>query len=305
MTTEKADYNSRHKKGKKTINSKLTGFVLVFLFLCGLLITLYPIVSNELAKYNTIHAIEEYKEYTANLTQEQLDIEWAAARIYNDNLAGDPVHDPFVADSGMALPENYVEVLNPSQDGIMGYLEMPAVGISLMIAHGTSDQVLQQYAGHIEQTSLPIGGASSHAVLTAHTGMPSARLFTDLIDAEVGDKFYIYVLDEKFTYQVDQIEVILPEEVDQLRIVPGKEYVTLLTCTPYGVNSHRLLVRGERIPNEEETAAVPESLNLRWLFLIVVILVLLLIFYWWRRQKKQKLLALDTAERIKKRYEVH
>jgi len=303
MAIEKTDQSNRNKKRKNYFNSKLTGFVLIFLFLCGLLITVYPFISNELAKYNTIQAIEEYEAYTTNLSKEQLEFEWAAAWVYNDNLAGDPVHDPFVADSGMALPENYTEVLNPAQNGVMGYLEVPSVDIKLLIAHGTSDEVLNQYAGHIEQTSLPIGGENSHAVLTAHTGMPTARLFTDLIDVEVGDKFYIYVLDEKLTYQVDQIEVILPEEVEQLRIVPGKDYVTLLTCTPYGINSHRLLVRGERIPNEEDETETAESFDWRLIVIIGIILVLLLLLYRRRRKRKRKLAAFDTEERIKAGYE--
>lgn len=303
MIIETVDQNSRSKKGKHYLHSKLVGFVLIFLFLCGLLITLYPIISNELAKRNTIAAIAEYKAYTANLSEEELKIEWAAARVYNDNLAGDPVHDPFVADSGMALPENYVEVLNPASDGIMGYLEVPAVDISLMMAHGTSDEVLAQYAGHIEQTSLPVGGENTHAVLTTHTGMSTARLFTDLINVEAGDKFYIYVLDETLTYQVDQIKVILPEEVDQLRIVPGEDYVTLLTCTPYGVNSHRLLVRGTRIPNEGEAEAAAESDDWRLLIILGILMAVLLLFYVWRKKRKKKFTALDTAERMQTEYE--
>ncbi|MGL6199261.1 MAG: class C sortase [Lachnospiraceae bacterium] len=289
------------KKLKKNyILSKLMSFILVLFFLCGLLITLYPIISNELAKYNTIMAIESFQTYTANMNEEQLEMEWSAARVYNDNLAGDPVHDPFMADSGMVLPENYIEVLNPSSDGVMGYLEVPVVDITLMIAHGTSDEVLEQYAGHIEQTSLPIGSESSHAVLTAHTGLPAARLFTDLINVKPGDKFYIYVLDHKLTYQVDQIEVILPEEVGLLRIVSGKDYVTLLTCTPYGVNSHRLLVRGERIPNEREAADPAKAFDPRLLIITGIILVLLLLFYVWRKNRKTKRTALDNAERINK-----
>lgn len=271
-------------KGKNHIGSSVVSLGLISLFLCGLVIAGYPVISNELARYNTIQGIEEYKVYSANLSAEELKSGWDAARVYNDNLAGDPVRDLFVPDSGMVLPENYMEVLNPAGDGIMGYLEIPSADIRLMIAHGTSDKELENFAGHIEQTALPIGGTNSHAVLTAHTGLPEARLFTDLVKVEEGDKFYIYVLDEMLTYQVDQTEVITPEEVEQLRIVPEKDYVTLLTCTPYGINSHRLLVRGVRIPNEETIETAEEKqLNPLWLFLPVLLLIL---WFLWRRKKK-------------------
>jgi len=273
-------------KEKSHIGSRAVNLGLIFLFLCGLLVAAYPIISNELSKRNTIHAVETYKVYSANLEADELEVEWTAARVYNDNLAGDPVRDPFVIDSGMVLPENYLEVLNPAGDGLMGYLEIPSVDIRLMIAHGTSDEVLKEFAGHIEQTSLPIGEATSHAVLTAHTGLPTARLFTDLNKMEEGDKFYIYVLDKMLTYQVDQIKVILPEEVEQLCIVPGEDYVTLLTCTPYGINSHRLLVRGKRIPNEETVQSVEgRGFNLLWVLMVVPLLFIL--FFWWRRKKKK------------------
>lgn len=275
------------QKRKHKSSSRLGNLGLIFLFLCGFLIAAYPTISNELAKRNTIQALEEYKAYSANLSEEELKTEWDAARVYNDNLAGDPVRDPFVPYSGMALPENYMEVLNPAENEIMGYLEIPSVKIQLMFAHGTSDEVLEKYAGHIEQTSLPIGGKNSHAVLTAHTGLPSARLFTDLIGVKEEDRFYIYILDEMLTYRVDQIEVISPDEVEKLRIVAGKDYVTLLTCTPYGINSHRLLVRGERIPNEEtvETAGgmVGKDFNLLWLALVP-----LPVLFLWQRKRKQK-----------------
>lgn len=284
MIQETGNITGQSYPPKNRIRSNIIGLGLIFFFLCGLLIAVYPIISNQLAKHNTIQGIEEYKAYTANLSNAEMANAWDAARIYNDNLAGDPVRDPYLADSGMALPENYIEVLNPAGDGIMGYLEIPSVDIRLMIAHGTSDDVLDNSAGHIEQTSLPIGGASTHAVLTAHTGMSNARLFTDLINVKQGDKFYIYVLDEMLTYQVDQIDIISPDEVDQLRIVPGEDYVTLLTCTPYGINSHRLLVRGVRIANDETTETmVKKTFNPLWLLVGVF---LLLLWFFWRRKKK-------------------
>lgn len=271
------------KQGKNTITNKkrigprVSTLGLILLFLLGAGIAAYPTISDFVARYNSIEAIEKYRAYTTNLSDEELEAEWQKARIYNDNLAGDPVRDPFVPESGMALPENYQDVLNVAGDGVMGYLEIPRINVALLIYHGTSDEVLETAAGHIEQTSLPIGGANSHPVLTAHTGLPSARLFTDLTELEEGDHFYIYVLDQKLTYEVDQIEVILPEEVEKLHMVPGEDYVTLLTCTPYGVNSHRLLVRGVRIPNEDEEVAKVEKPDLMVYILPIVLVVILLV----------------------------
>ncbi|HIU76839.1 MAG TPA: class C sortase [Candidatus Pelethocola excrementipullorum] len=262
---------------KKRIGPRVSTLGLILLFLLGAGIAAYPTISDFVARYNSIEAIEEYRAYTTNLSDEELKAEWQKARIYNDNLAGDPVRDPFVPESGMALPENYQDVLNVAGDGVMGYLEIPKINVALLIFHGTGDKVLKTAAGHIEQTSLPIGGANSHPVLTAHTGLPSARLFTDLTELEEGDRFYIYVLDQKLTYEVDQIEVILPEEVDKLHMVPGEDYVTLLTCTPYGVNSHRLLVRGVRVPNEDEEVAKVEKPDILVYILPIVLVVILLV----------------------------
>lgn len=297
MNQKAGNRTDKVHNGKRHVGSRVVGLGLIFLFICGLLIAVYPIVSNALAQRNTIRGIEAYQVYSANLSAKELESAWDAARVYNDNLAGEPVRDPFMADSGMALPENYKEVLNPAADGIMGYLEVPAVDIRLMIAHGTDSEVLEQDSGHIEQTSLPIGGASSHAVLTAHTGLSTARLFTDLINVKIGDKFYIYVLDEQLSYQVDQIEVVLPEAVELLRIVPEEDYVTLLTCTPYGINSHRLLVRGVRIPNEETVETAKEKhMHPLWLLLGALLLPIL---FWWRRWRKKKI----SEERNVQRHE--
>ena len=147
----------------------------------------------------------------------------------------------------------YNSLLNLNGDGVMGYIEIPKLDLRLSIGHGTEEDVLQKMVGHVEGTSLPVGGESTHAVLSAHRGLPTAKLFSDLDLMQVGDRFTIHTLNQTLTYQVDQITVILPEEVEALAIEPGKDYVTLMTCTPYAVNTHRLLVRGVRVPNAEPT----------------------------------------------------
>ena len=172
--------------------------------------------------------------------------EWAKAEEYNENLAGDPVHDPFVPGSGYALPDNYLDVLNI--DGVMGRITIPKIGVDLPIYHGTDAETLEKGVGHIESTSLPIGGEYRHAVLTGHRGLPSSELFTRLDELEPGDQFYLHVLDATLAYQVDQILTVEPQELETLVAEPGQDYVTLVTCTPYGINTHRMLVRGTRVP---------------------------------------------------------
>lgn len=169
------------------------------------------------------------------------------------------MHDPFIVGSGYVLPDNYGEVLNIGGDGVMGYVEIPKADIYLPIYHGTDEETLQNGAGHLEVTALPIGGKNRHPVISAHRGLPSAELFTRLDEMETGDLFFLHILDRTLAYQVDRISVILPEELSLLTPEEDKDLVTLLTCTPYAVNTHRLLVRGSRIPWEagkeaEETA---------------------------------------------------
>ena len=189
---------------------------------------------------------EVYEQTVAAQDDALLAEEWAKAEEYNENLAGDPVHDPFVPGSGYALPDNYLDVLNI--DGVMGRITIPKIGVDLPIYHGTDAETLEKGVGHIESTSLPIGGEYRHAVLTGHRGLPSAELFTRLDELEPGDQFYLHVLDATLAYQVDQILTVEPQELETLVAEPGQDYVTLVTCTPYGINTHRMLVRGARIP---------------------------------------------------------
>ena len=239
-------------KNKKTKGSLLVVIFAALLFLAGAAVFLYPTVSNWLAEIHQSGVIQEYEGKLAAENEDFYAAEWQKAREYNESLAGDPVRDPFIPGTGYALPNNYLECLNIN--GVMGYIEIPKIGVRLPIYHGTSEEVLQEGVGHIESTALPIGGDFSHAVLTGHRGLPNAKLFTDLDQLETGDRFYLYILDEVLAYEVDEINAVLPDELQKLRAVEGRDLVTLITCTPYGVNTHRLLVRGTRIPYVPEEA---------------------------------------------------
>lgn len=243
--------NSGNNKKKNKGNVLIAVFA-ALIFLIGAAVFLYPLVSNWLAEIHQSGVIQEYEEELAAEDENFYAAEWKKAREYNDNLAGDPVRDPFVPGTGYALPGNYLDCLNIG--GVMGYIEIPKINVRLPIYHGTSEEVLQEGVGHIESTALPIGGEFTHAVLTGHRGLPSAKLFTDLDQLGIGDRFYIYVLDEILAYEVDEINTVLPDELQELQAIEGRDLVTLITCTPYGVNTHRLLVRGTRIPYVPEEA---------------------------------------------------
>lgn len=235
----------------------------LLVFAAGAGIFLYPAVSNFLAERAQTNVIRSYQAAVDESNRQKLEEEWQKAEEYNENLAGDPVHDPFVMGSGYVLPDNYEEVLNLNGDGVMGYLEIPRIDVELPIYHGTSEEVLEKGAGHLEATALPIGGKNRHPVISAHRGLPSAELFTRLDEMEIGDWFYLSVLDETLAYEVDKITVIEPEELEFLTPEENRDLLTLLTCTPYGVNTHRLLVRGTRVPYEEteftKTGEEPEK----------------------------------------------
>ncbi len=235
----------------KNNSEKLLLIISIIFIILGVGIFLYPSISNYLAEKNHIDIIRNYDDLIVKIDEEKINDEKEKAKIYNENLSGDPVHDPFVIGSGYALPENYKEVLNVGDDGVMGYVDIPKISVYLPIYHGTSDEVLEKGVGHIQNTSVPIGGKSTHSVLTGHTGLPNAELFTRLDELGIGDIFYIHVLDDVLTYKVFETKVILPDKIDELQILNGKDYVTLVTCTPYGVNSHRLLVKAERVEYEE------------------------------------------------------
>lgn len=234
-------------------SEKILLIIAIIFIIVGTGIFLYPSISNYFAEKNHVEAIRNYDKMVVKIGEDSLKKEKEKAQTYNENLSGDPVHDPFVLGSGYALPENYKEVLNISGDGIMGYIQIPKISVDLPIYHGTSEEVLEKGVGHIQNTSVPIGGNSTHSVLTGHTGLPNAELFTRLDELVVGYIFYIHVLNDILTYKVYEIKVVLPDNIDELRITSGEDLVTLVTCTPYGVNSHRLLVKAKRVEYEDYT----------------------------------------------------
>ncbi|BFK89603.1 MULTISPECIES: class C sortase [Blautia] len=271
--------------------------LIILLIITGLGIFFYPYVSNWLIEKNASYIIETYDQAVEASGNQEIEKEWKKAKEYNDSLEGTVLKDPFIEGSGMALQDNYKELLNI--DGIMGYVEIPAIDVKLSIFHGTSDATLQKGIGHLEGSSLPIGGSGTHAILTGHTGLSKAKFFTDLVELKEGDRFYLRILDKTLAYLVDQIKVVEPENTKDLQSISGKDYVTLLTCTPYGVNSHRLLVRGVRTeyhPEEKtEVQDIKKTLTKEQRMLILtavtsLVTVLLLICIVWvvRRKRRQK-----------------
>lgn len=231
----------------KRKGSTITTVILVLLFVIGLSLLLYPALSDY---WNSLHqskAISDYADNVADLSKENYDELWTAAKSYNASLV--PRFNAFLLTDEQK--EQYDSLLNVSGLGIMGYIEIPEINCSLPIYHGTDESVLQIAVGHISWSSLPTGGESTHCVMSGHRGLPSAKLFTNLDKLTEGSVFMLRVLDEVLTYEVDRILVVLPDEVDALQIVEGEDLCTLVTCTPYGINSHRLLVRGHRIENVE------------------------------------------------------
>lgn len=231
---------------------KLSTMLLILVFLVGLSLLLYPGVSDYWNSLHQSRAITQYAQQVAELDGAQYEELWRAAADYNASLL--ERSNEYLLDD--AQKERYQALLNLSGTGVMGYIEIPGIQCSLPICHGTDEAVLQTAVGHLEWTSLPVGGEGTHCVLSGHRGLPSARLFTDLDKLAVGDVFMLRVLDEELTYEVDQILIVEPWETAALKIDPDRDYCTLVTCTPYGVNTHRLLVRGRRIETIEETRAV-------------------------------------------------
>lgn len=229
-----------------------TTIILLIVFIVGLSLLLYPTFSDWWNSMHQSRAVTSYVEQVANIDKDQYDRIWNAAWEYNASLT-DRLNS-FILDEEQKA--EYEQLLDIGGTGIMGYIEVPSIGVTLPIYHGTNETVLQIAVGHLEWTSLPVGGESSHCVVSGHRGLPSARLFTDLDKLVVGDVFMFRVLDEILTYEVDQILIVEPHETEALMVTKGKDLCTLVTCTPYGVNTHRLLVRGHRVENQEETQTI-------------------------------------------------
>ena len=229
----------------------LSTILLVLILIIGLSLLLYPTFADWWNDLHQTKAIANYEEIMANMSDEDYSHLFDAAKEYNEALA--EIDYPLMYHEDIP---GYNDLLNVTGNGIMGHISIEKIDVHLPIYHGTGEAVLQIAAGHMEGSSLPTGGAGTHCVLSAHRGLPSARLFTDLDQMELGDTFVLSVINLTLTYQVDQILIVEPHQVDALYVVPGEDYCTLVTCTPYGVNSHRLLVRGTRVENEKQLADI-------------------------------------------------
>ena len=266
------------------MKKKLNIIVIAVLFLAGLSVLLYPFVANQWNSYRQSRLMSSYEEGVAEKDANgeiDYEAEWEKARAYNDALMPMILPDSFAVAEASDRDEAYMNCLNINGDEIMGIVEIPKIDVELPIYHTTDEEVLQIGAGHLEGSSLPVGGESTHAVISAHRGLPSATLFTDLDQLVEGGHFLLHILDDTLCYEVDQITVVEPDQTESLSVVEGEDLVTLLTCTPYGVNTQRLLVRGHRVPYDAETVAdeasnalFGNSLHTNYIFWVAVGLVL-------------------------------
>ena len=285
---------------------KFSGILFALMFLLGFGILVYPTIADQWNTYRQSHLISNYVEVVEKMEEEDFSEFWEAARNFNQNIKENKLYEDVfgLEDSDMKDTE-YWKVLNLAGDGIMGYISIPKINIKLAIYHGTAEDVLQTGVGHLGGTKLPIGDESSHAVLAAHRGLPSARLFTDIDQMKKGDMFYIHIFNETFAYQVDQISDMIDKDdtealQEALAVKEGEDKVTLFTCTPYGVNSHRLLVRGTRVPyNGEEHVemTIPETMvqsvqNYYMIYLIlgisITLLAIVIMKYMFKRNDNRK-----------------
>ena len=227
---------------------------LILIFLAGLSLLLYPLVSSYVNEQHETKAVAAYEQNVEKLSDEDNTALLKAAEAYNEALAKEPTSFT-LTDEEM---KKYESLLDPTGTGIMGSVEISSIGVSLPIYHGVSDEVLEIGAGHLPGSSLPVGGSSTHCVLSGHRGLPSSRLFTDLDQVQKGDVFLLHVLNQTLAYEVDQIKIVDPDQIDSLKIADGQDYCTLVTCTPYGINTQRLLVRGHRVAYSEAMKSTTE-----------------------------------------------
>ena len=273
---------------------KLMRIGLILIFITGLGILLYPTISNLLMNIFQTTAIQQYNYTVEQMQQDKIEEILSEARVYNEQFKNTIVVDPFSQEAESSVNSEYNEILNI--DGTMGYIEIPKINVNLPIFHGTSEEVLKKGVGHIDTTPLPIGGEGNHSVLSAHRGLPSAKLFTDLDKLEIDDVFMIKMLTETLVYRIDQIKVVEPTDTQYLQAEEGEDYITLITCTPYAINTHRMLVRGTRIDTDEYLASInnsnldseKESVNYLFIFIIVVLVILIVIFIFRKARRRRK-----------------
>lgn len=245
------------------MKKRYSNIIIAAIFIIGLSLLLYPTIANKWNTYRQSQLISNYDDKVSQMEKDgtiDYEAEWKKAQDYNNALVPMILPDSFaVADAKEERDSSYESCLNITGDGIMGTVEIPKIDVKLPIYHYTTEEVLKNAAGHLEGSSLPIGGESTHSVISAHRGLPSAILFTDLDKLKKGDHFMIHVLDDVLCYEVDKISVVKPDDTSNLNVVEGEDLMTLLTCTPYGVNTERLLVRGHRVPYEETYKEEKES----------------------------------------------
>ena len=280
-------------------------FALVFLAGAG--VFLYPTVSDMWNQYRNVRLVSRYDEAVTDLSDNEYEKLWNEAKEYNAEHPVNSIVDAFGEKDDYVLTQPYDQVIDPNGEGLMGSIEIPKINAKLAIYHGLSKTVLEKGVGHVEGTSLPVGGKSTHAVLAAHRGLPSAKLFTDLDQMKKGDIFILHILGKNLAYKVDQIRTVLPEETGELDIVEGEDHVTLVTCTPYGVNTHRLLVRGIRTKYAEGEIRNDKTISHRLAvtdprkvlaggFAVLIVLILLIYLSVRYRDKKRRLRQLSERK---------
>lgn len=299
---EQPKQETKGKRGKKKKKKKgtLSTVLLVVIMLAGVGVLAYPSVSDWWNSMHATQAIAGYVEAVESLSKEEKEAIFAKAREYNESLPNGVNFN--ISEEQYA---EYASILDITGTGIMGYIQIQSIGVNLPVYHGVDEGILQIAVGHIPGSSFPIGGERTHAVMSGHRGLPSAKLFSDLDKLGEGDVFTVTVLDETFTYMVDQIRIVLPEETDELGIVEGKEYATLVTCTPYGINSHRILMRGHRIANIDGKATPAEAVRIPTYIvipavgipLLFIVLAIMLIYY---RRKGPGKTAQEMLDDIRK-----
>ncbi|MDO5026483.1 MAG: class C sortase [Tissierellia bacterium] len=262
---------------KKNKQTKKSNIFWIMILLIGLVVLLYPVINRVYYRIEANEQVSTFKQGTNELDKEDIDRRMGLAKAYNDSLSGEKPSDPYAQQKHEEGRKEYARMLEVHE--MIGHVEIPRINQDLPIYAGSSEEVLQMGVGHLEMTSLPIGGNSTHTVLTAHRGLPEKTLFTNLNELEVGDKFYIHNIKGTLAYQVDQVKVIEPSQFEELVVFPGHDYATLLTCTPFMVNTHRLLVRGHRVPYVEKVdEELIQTTKSNWIFRILFYVALFVIF---------------------------
>ena len=288
MKKEEQQGEEKGKQKKKKRGPSISTIVLVIILLAGVGILLYPSVSDWWNSMHATRAIAGYVTAVEDMSGQEKEAMLEAAKAYNERLANG-VNFTLTEEEY----EEYESLLNIGGTGIMGYVQISAIGVNLPIYHSVDESVLQIAIGHIPGSSLPVGGERTHAILAGHRGLPSAKLFSDLDQMVEGDTFTVNIMDQTTTYMVDQIRIVLPEETDELAIRDGRDYCTLVTCTPYGINTHRMLVRGHRIDNLADASSIrvtADAMQLRQVLItpILMVPILLLLFIWFRIRRRRR-----------------